>query len=59
MDTQSGNLIYFKKWGTAVTVAGAGLQTDVRANPNADANICRAVAFDKDTRQIVFLMEYV
>lgn len=59
MDTQSGNLIYMKKWGTPVSSAGAGSPTDVRANPNADANICRAVAFDKDTRQIVFLMEYV
>ena len=59
MDTQSGNLIYMKKWGTPVTVAGNGLEIDVRGNPNADSNICRAVAFDKDTRQIVFLMEYV
>jgi hypothetical protein len=57
MDTQSGNLIYMKKWGTPVT-AGTNPPKDVRSNPNADSNICRAVAFDKDTRQIVFLMEY-
>jgi hypothetical protein len=58
MDSRSGNLIYMKMWGryTATGYAGA---SDERDKPYADSNICRSVAFDKDTRQIIFLMEYV
>jgi hypothetical protein len=58
MDARSGALIYMKMWGTW-EASGYDSMSDERDKTYADSNICRSVAFDKDTSQIVFLMEYV
>jgi hypothetical protein len=61
MDAQSGALIYMKMWGTYVASPGTtyGGSGDERDKTYADSNICRSIAFDSDTRQVIFLMEYV
>jgi hypothetical protein len=63
MDSDSGEILFMKQWGKPVaqtdTPTPAASTKDERTDANADSNICRSIAYDVQTRQVVFLMEYV